>query len=115
MCFSVNCYRTSSTISRRSLENWCIDNVADKNKNLQGKVEELLNLGIITKDIKDQADAVRWIGNDAVHINANEVEREDAEDLIKLAEQIFHIVYIAPAIAKERRKKRKQSNSGKTP
>ncbi|MFX1567224.1 MAG: DUF4145 domain-containing protein [Promethearchaeota archaeon] len=115
MCFSVNCYRASSAMSRRALETCCIDKGADKSKNLQGMIEDLFTLGIITKDIKDWADTVRWIGNDAVHVSANKVESEDAEDILDLAKQIFHIVYIAPAIAKSRQAKRKQSKTGKTP
>jgi len=114
MCFSVSCYRASTVMSRRALEACCVNKRADENKNLQGMIEDIFNLGIITKEVKNWADTIRWIGNDAVHINANEVEREDAEDILKLAEQIFHIVYIAPAIAVERLEKRQKAKEVKT-
>ncbi|MFX1396850.1 MAG: DUF4145 domain-containing protein [Promethearchaeota archaeon] len=113
MCMTVSCFRASTAMCRRALETCCIDKGADENKNLQGKIEELFTLGILTTDIKDWANTVRWVGNDAVHINANEVGKDDAEDILKLAEQIFHIVYIAPAIAQKRQIKRSQSKSKK--
>ena len=43
---------------------------------------------------------MRWIGNDAAH-PAAEVTKDDAEDILKLAEQFLHVIYVAPAIAKE--------------
>lgn len=39
----------------------------------------------------------------AAHPNANSVEKEDAEDIIDLAQQLLQIVYVAPAIAQNRR------------
>lgn len=115
MCFSVDCYRASIVISRRALQACCIDKGADKKDGLITQIDYLSNEGIITKDMKDWADIIRWIGNDAAHINANEVSQEDAKEILNLAEQIFHIIYVAPAIAKERQAKRIKSMSGKSP
>lgn len=108
MCFSVNCYRASTAMSRRALEACCVNKGADENKNLQGMIEDLFNLGIITKDVKDWSDTIRWIGNDAVHINANKITREDSEDILKITKQILDLIYIFPAISQERLDKRKK-------
>jgi hypothetical protein len=69
-------------------------------------LQELASNGVITKDLKEWADVVRWVGNDAAHPSKDEVNKEDAEDILKLAEQFLHVIYVAPAIAKERRAKR---------
>lgn len=102
-------------MSRRALQSCCIDNGTDKGKDLLGQISELFTMGIITKDMKEWATTIRWIGNDAAHINDNKVNREDAEEILNLADELFKIIYVAPAIAKERQAKRKQSSSKKGP
>ena len=64
------------------------------------------NKGIITKEIKEWATDIRWIGNDAAHPDKLEVTKEDSDDILHLAEQILHIIYVTPSISRERRKKR---------
>ena len=106
LCFSVGCYRACGVMARRAIQNACIDKGAGKNKKLIEQIEELANKGVITNDIKEWADVVRWVGNDAAHPDKNEVTKEDAEDILKLAEQFMQVIYVAPAIAKEQREKR---------
>jgi len=108
LCFSVNAYRACAVMARRAIQNACIDKGADKNKKLIKQIEELANKGVITNDIKEWADIVRWVGNNAAHPDKNEVTKEDAEDILELAEQFMHVIYVAPAIAKEQREKRKK-------
>ncbi len=106
LCFSVGAFRACAVMARRAIENACIDKGASKSKKLHEKISELAEKGIITKDIKEWADVVRWVGNDAAHPGKEMVTKEDAEDILKLAEQFMHVIYVAPAIAKEQRKKR---------
>jgi len=107
LCFSVRAFRACAVMARRAIENACIDKGASKNrKSLQEKINELAEKGIITKDIKEWANVVRWVGNDAAHPGKGIVTKEDAEDILELAEQFMHVIYVAPAIAKEQRKKR---------
>lgn len=108
-CFTVEAYCATTVMSRRALQICCVERGANEDKRLVEQIDELLEMGIITKDIKDIAHTVRWIGNDGAHLNPNEVTREDAEEILKLTEQIFYIVYIAPAMAKERMKKRESA------
>ena len=105
-CFTVEAYCATTVISRRALQICCVDKGANEDKRLVEQIDELFEMGIITKDLKDIAHTIRWIGNDGAHLNPNKVIREDAEDVLKLTEQIFYIIYIAPAMAKERIKKR---------
>ena len=49
---------------------------------------------------------VRWVGNDAAHPGGDPVTAEDADAILKLAEQFLYVVYVAPAIAKAVRTKK---------
>lgn len=111
-CFSVNAYRATGAMARRSLERCCIDKQAD-GKNLQTKIQSLLDKNIITKEIKESADEVRLTGNDALHLlevkenNDEVVSQEDAEQIMYLLEQFIQILYILPALSQKRKLKRK--------
>jgi HEPN domain-containing protein len=107
LCFSVNAYRACAVMARRAIQNACIDKGANRSKKLYEQIEELKNEGIITNDIKEWADLVRWVGNDAAHPDSQEVTKEDAEDVLKLAEQFMNVIYVTPAIARERKNQRK--------
>lgn len=107
LCFSIDAYRACAVMARRAMQNACINKGATK-KDLVHQIIELQTNGIITKDLKEWADVVRWIGNDAAHPNMDPVQREDAEDILDLAEQFLHVLYVAPAIAQSRRAIRKK-------
>jgi len=85
-------------MARRAMQVAAKDKGATEDK-LVSQIHELQKSGKITTDLKDWADAVRWVGNDAAHPNGAEVTREDAEDVLHLAEQFLHVLYVAPAVA----------------
>jgi HEPN domain-containing protein len=101
-CFSNGCYRASAVMARRVIQSACKDKGAKEN-DLVKQIQELTQAGIITKDIEEWAHVVRWIGNDAAHVNKDPVTKEDADDCLQLAEQFLHVVYVTPAIAKAQR------------
>ena len=103
-CFSIEAYRASATMTRRALQNTCIDKGATKGAKLLKQINELALKGIITSDIKEWATVTRWIGNDAAHPDSPEVDVEEAESIIALTEQLLSVIFIAPAIAEERKK-----------
>jgi len=105
ICFSVDAYRACAVMARRAIQSAAIDKGTTKG-NLVEQINELESIGIITKDLKEWATVVRWVGNDAAHPNKDKVEKEDAEDILILAEQFLNVIYVAPALAKERRAKR---------
>ena len=92
-------------MARRCVQNTCIDKGV-QSTNLVQQIQELTTLGVITKDVEEWAHVVRWIGNDAAHINKDPVLKGDAEDSLQLAEQLLHVVYVTPAIAKAQRNAR---------
>jgi hypothetical protein len=105
ICLSVKACRASAVMSRRAMQSACIDKGATKG-NLVDQLHQLASNGTITNDLKEWADVVRWVGNDAAHPDKGAVTERDAEDMANLAEQFLHVVYVAPAIAREHRSKR---------
>jgi hypothetical protein len=102
MCFSVNAYRACAVMARRAMQSACIEKGTTKDK-LSDQLKELASNAVITKELKEWADVVRWVGNDSAHPSAEKVTKGDADDILKLAEQFLHVLYVTPAIAKERR------------
>ncbi|GAI30940.1 unnamed protein product, partial [marine sediment metagenome] len=83
-----------------------------KRDHLVKQIEWLFGQGIITKDLKDWAHEVRLTGNDAAHPRKPAedvpVTEEDAEDILNLLKQFTNVLYVAPAIAAERRRLREE-------
>ena len=104
ICVSASAYRAAAVMARRAMQVAAKDKGAAEDK-LVSQIHELQKSGKITTDLKDWADAVRWVGNDAAHPNGAEVTREDAEDVLHLAEQFLHVLYVAPAVAAGLRKR----------
>ena len=73
---------------------------------LVDQMADLAAKGIITGDLKEWADVVRWVGNDAAHPGGDAVGQEDAEGILRLAEQFLHVVYVTPALAQSMRAKK---------
>ena len=116
MCFSVDAYRATSVMARRALQSCCIEKGAKKDKKLRDQIDWLLGEQIITKDLKKWAHEVRLTGNDSAHPPEDTekdtpVSAEDAEDILTLLEQFIEVLYITPALAEERQKKRKNSKN----
>ncbi len=110
LCLSVGSYRAAGIMARRALQLCCIEKGAP-DKKLQDQIDWLLNQQIITKELKNWAHEVRLTGNDSAHppkdISKDEpVSREDADDILILLEKLIDVLYIAPALAEERRQRR---------
>lgn len=105
MCFSVSAWRGAAVMARRAMQSAAIEKGATK-KQLVEQIAELAAAGKITVDLKEWADVVRWVGNDAAHPGGDAVSREDAEQVLNLAEQFLHVLYVAPAMAKNLRTKK---------
>ena len=104
-CFSVSAWRAAAVMARRAMQSAAIEQGSTK-KHLSDQIAELAARGKITVDLKEWADVVRWVGNDAAHPGGEPVTQEDAEHVLKLAEQFLHVLYVTPAIAKQLRTKK---------
>lgn len=107
LCQSAGAYRGAAVLARRAVQSICLDKGAKKGENLHKQIKELFDKNIITQAIKDWADEVRYIGNDAAHPNKEEVNKEDSEDILELLESLCNVLYVAPARATKRKQKRK--------
>lgn len=103
-CFSISAWRGAAVMARRAMQSAAIDKGTTKSQ-LNDQIAELQAKGLITVDLKEWADVVRWVGNDAAHPGKNDVTQQDADDIMHLAEQFLHVIYVAPAKAKALRKK----------
>lgn len=112
-CFSIAAYRASAVMARRALQSICLDKGAKEKDKLEKQIDDLFSQGIITKDLRDWAHEVRFVGNDAAHPkkpeNDQPVSEEDAKDVLDLLEQFCQVLYVAPAIAEGRRKSREKT------
>ncbi|MBI1850846.1 MAG: DUF4145 domain-containing protein [Planctomycetes bacterium] len=106
-CFAVSAWRGAAVMARRSMQSAALDK-GMKPGNLGDQMAALHSGGRITVELKEWADVVRWVGNDAAHPGGDAVTREDAEDILRLAEQFLHVLYVAPSIAKALRAKKKK-------
>lgn len=104
-CLQTDAFRATAVMARRSIQACEIDKGAKKDK-LAEQISELAASGVITKDVKEWADLVRWVGNDGAHPGGQPVTKEDAEEILNLAEQLLHVVYVTTAAAKAMKKAR---------
>jgi hypothetical protein len=81
-----------------------IDKGATADKLVQ-QIEQLHTNGKITAEIKDWAHAVRWVGNDAAHPGGLAMKEDEVSDVLHLAEQFLHVLYVSPALAAKLRAK----------
>jgi hypothetical protein len=102
-CVTVRAWRGCAVLARRAIQAACVDKGAPEDKKLVDQISHLVTTGVVTKDLKTWADEVRYAGNDGAHPKDTAVSQDDAEDILKLAEQFLHVLYVAPAIAAERR------------
>ena len=107
-CFSVNAFRACAVMARRAIQSAVMDKGASKGT-LVAQINELEAQGEITRDLKEWATAVRWVGNDAAHPNKEPVGKDDAEAVLKLAEQFLNVIYVTPALAQATNEKRGKS------
>jgi len=111
-CFASGAFRGAGVLARRALQLCCLEKGAP-DKKLNEQIDWLLVKQVITKELKEWADEVRLTGNDAAHppkkIEDDEpVSKDDAEDVLLLLEKFIDVLYIAPALAAERKAKREK-------
>jgi hypothetical protein len=64
--------------------------------NLEKKIEDLANKGILPTVLKNAATITRLIGNDGAHGAQKDVTDYDMEKLLKLVEYIIEYIYVLP-------------------
>ena len=108
-CKAIGAFRAASVMARRALQCICLGKGAKENEKLEKQIDWLLAQNIITKDLQEWAHEVRLVGNDAAHPKKpsedTKILESDAEDILQLLEQFSQVLYVAPALAAERRQR----------
>ena len=116
--------KASAALSRRCLQNLLRQVGGVKPGDLSGEIQQVLDSGNLPRDIADNIDAVRNIGNFAAHANKSkstgevvEVEPHEAEWNLDVLESLFDFYFVQPAKAKARRDalNKKLQDAGKPP
>lgn len=109
-------------MARRAMPNVALDKGAPTTREIvkEGKtktvsmhlvqqIDWLFDEGIITKDLRDWAHAVRGIGNGGAHPadaeDEDDMSKEDAQDAIELAKAFCAPLYVAAKLYRDRHAK----------
>lgn len=94
-CHSQECYSASALMVRKTLEELCQDRGA-QGANLGERINALSSSVILPTGFIEAAHEIRFLGNDAAHIEAREysnVGKEEVEIAIELAKEFLKAVY----------------------
>lgn len=94
-CHAQGCYRAAAIMVRRSLEVMCEERGAT-GPTLEKRIEALRNQIVISQDLIDGAHELRFLGNDAAHVEAKafaRVGREEAEAAIDVVKEMLRATY----------------------
>lgn len=113
-CYSIRAYRAAILMSRSVVEAIAKDKGITTG-NLQSKIATLENQRIISPLVKEQADEIRFFGNEMAHGDfAAPVKAEDAKEVLNFLEVLIDAVYQQPAkllAMQEARAKRKEQTA----
>jgi hypothetical protein len=120
-CLWVNSYKAAVAMCRRSVEATC-KHLGATGANLEKKIDNLAAQGKITESLKEMAHAVRVSGNRGLHgektANTSDHEESPLDDLdlfgedeanamIAFTKELFHHVFVMPALLDKYRPKPK--------
>jgi hypothetical protein len=94
-CHAQECYRASAIMVRRTLEALCEDRGVS-GPTLERRIEGLRTQIVISQDLIDGAHEIRFLGNDAAHIEAKvfmSVGKAEVEAAIDLAKELLRATY----------------------
>jgi Domain of unknown function (DUF4145) len=104
--YSTECYRSSAVMSRRTLEAIATDKGENKGV-LAKRIQNLIDKGILDKNLGEWATEIRLIGNSGAHYDPiNEVNKADANQIILFIEELIKYLYIMPSEIEKRRQKK---------
>lgn len=103
--YAAQCYRSSAVMARRALEAITVDKGETEGKLFQ-RIKNLVTDGKIDKNLGEWATEIRLIGNSGAHYDpGDDVEKEDANQILMFIDQLINFVYILPSAISKRRNK----------
>lgn len=106
-CFQAAAWRATAVMARRAIQSAAI-RMGASGERLVEQIAELAKEGKITAALKQWADAIRWVGNDAAHPGGEPVTRDDAEAVLGLAEELLRALFVTPERARKLAEKRRR-------
>lgn len=106
-CFQAAAWRATAVMARRAIQSAAI-RMSASGERLVEQIAELAKEGKITAALKECADAIRWVGNDAAHPGGEPVTRDDAEAVLGLAEELLRVLFVTPERARKLAEKRRR-------
>lgn len=109
VCLSNGANKASVSMFRRAIQNSMIEKGADEKLDL---IDQIKNVGTLTKDIKDWAHNIRIFGNWGAHPQddmLHDITPELAKEVKDFVDEFMNYVYVMPgkvAAARERYKKK---------
>jgi hypothetical protein len=94
-CHSQDCYVASAIMVRKTLEEVCRDQGAT-GKNLRDRINDLGTKIVLPQPMLDALDNLRLLGNDAAHVESQEydkVDKEEVEVAIDVTKEILKATY----------------------
>lgn len=94
-CHAHECHRAAAIMIRRTLEEVC-ENKEAGGANLHQRLEKLKSLVLLPPDLMEGLDHLKYLGNDAAHIESKHFDRVDYEEVsvgLELTIVILRAVY----------------------
>lgn len=91
-CFKVQSYDACAMMCRKGIEAVCKDN-GEEQGNLDQKLTNLKNRGVLEGKLFDWANQLRLIGNDGAHSHEQIVTLQDAKDAIAFLDALITYLY----------------------
>jgi hypothetical protein len=102
--------KASAALSRRCLQRLLVDVGGTKGRDLSDQIQDILDSKVLPTYLAEEIDAVRHLGNFAVHPNKSqntgeiiEVEPGEAEWTLDILENLFDFYFVQPARLKSKR------------
>ena len=106
-CASIGAFRGAAALARAVVESLAKEKGISKGM-LNKKIEQLEKDGVITRDMREAADEIRFAGNEVAHgdLVDEPIDSEDAEEILDLMDSILAHVYQQPNKVRRVRERR---------
>jgi len=95
-CYYNECFIASAILVRKILEEICVDKCIKTGRNMEEKVDTLLNSGKLPSEIGKELHDLRKLGNDGAHIELkhfNNLGKKEVESALSLVSLILEQIY----------------------
>lgn len=107
--FQRNYFNQSGMTSRRVIDLATKELLPEHKGQLNGRIKQLLEKGVITKQLSDWADIIRLDGNSAIH-DYDDFSEEEARQLLDFTEMFLMYAFTLPKMVEIKRESPNENN-----